>query len=82
MTKVTILGQEPTEKKELKKIEFKIKLSYNLIFDNAVCKPNEWDNIILLERSYGRDDGLDLMYASSINSIGCLYLGHFNDGIV
>jgi len=85
-TKVTILGEEP-QKKELKKIEFVKILMSSLKVEETEKEPEhyhlpfEWANIILLHKNYG--GGLDLMFAKSddIND-GCLFLGHFNDGVV
>lgn len=79
MTKVTILGGE--QKKELKKIEFKKALERCSNFKKSISEPEEWDNIILLEKNY-TEDNLDLMYAYDNKKDGCLYLGHFNDGVV
>jgi len=79
MTKVTIYGEVP-DKKELKKIEFIKCLDFNEIAD-AETEPSEWENIELICRKY---TSFDLMFAydGGKRSDGCLYLGHFNDGIV
>lgn len=78
MTKITILGSEATEKKELKKIEFVRNL-------NDVHKPdfppNKYNNIMLIKKNF--INGYDFMLAwnNSCSTRGCI-LGHFNDGVV
>jgi len=82
MTKVTILGQELTEKKELKMIEFVKWLTLTEEFGIPSNTPRQFRNIILLQTKYTIDK-LDLMYAYDTDvNCGVLYLGHFNDGIV
>lgn len=80
-TKITILGSEPTEKKELKKIEFVKNLKNDMIIGSLCANPCGWENIVLLEKS-SRYDGLDVMWAYDNGGKGYLYLGHFNDGVV
>jgi hypothetical protein len=82
MTKVTILGQSEPKQKELKPIEFKMKLSDTTTsLKEAILKPNRWDNIELIAFKY--NGVYDLMYAYDDNrNEGLLYLGHFNDGVV
>jgi hypothetical protein len=80
MTKVKILGQEPKEEK--KPIEFKKALMIDFeIKEDPSLKPVDYSDITLICLNYG--GGLDLMFAEN-NATGanCLYLGHFNDGIV
>ena len=82
MTKVIILGEQP-ENKQLKPIEFKKYITcYGVIKDPAV-KPNEFDNIELINLR-NKIDGFDFMFAynNGERDRGILYLGHFNDGIV
>jgi hypothetical protein len=80
-TKVTILGQEPKEEKKLKQIELIRWLAKDGEFEIASGKCTEWENVLLLEKKYTED--LDLMYLyDNGRKMGCLYLGHFNDGIV
>jgi hypothetical protein len=80
MTKVSVFGQQPTETKELKKIEFVKVVNGDSVNLSDVCKdPNEWDNVILIEKGYSVN--FDLIYAHN-NGIGCAYLGHWNDGVV
>ena len=79
MTKVIILGQEP-EKKELKPIEFKLKLDSNHGFTSCFGSPKKWENIELICKNYSTQ--YDLMFAFDSNrQYGMLYLGHFNDGV-
>jgi len=85
MTKVTILGQaEDAEPK--KKIEF-VKYLRNDKGDSANWVPiaegqkaDNWANICLLRLNYNQV--FDLMYAFKGDGMYCLFLGHFNDGIV
>lgn len=90
MTKITILGQESKECKTLKPIEF---MKYNVYgfldgsWQNCLgtsyghTTPNEWDEIVLLEKNH-RTSKMDLMLAIEYGNVSCLYLGHFNDGVV
>lgn len=80
MTKVTILGQEPTEQKELKPIEFLEECGCHT-WVSTDSEPDEWDNIELIAKGFS---AYDLMFAYDDNdrSNGVLYLGYFNDGIV
>jgi len=83
MTKVTILGQEPKEEKKLKPIEFVKYLNGVAGVNGDCCLPSEWRNIVLLSKDYFKC-GHDLMlaYSFGVNNDACLYLGHFNDGVV
>ena len=79
MTKVIDL----TEVKELKPIQLTSFLdaeSREMQELGLISANVGWDEIRLLCRNY-RGSGLALMFASK-NDIQCLYLGHFNDGIV
>lgn len=83
MTKITILGQEPTQKKELKPIEFikSITTSIKTEFIETSQFPHNWENITLIQEKFS--EGLDLMFAYDVNRVyRGLFLGHFNDGIV
>jgi hypothetical protein len=78
MTKVTIIGGEPTEKK----IEFKLVLFSDLSMNESTAISKAFKNIELICLNY-RNGDLDLMFGYDDNrSEGYLYLGHFNDGIV
>ena len=80
MTKVSVFGEQPTETKELKKIEFvKCVNGDSLTMSYPSKDPKEWDNVCLIEKYYSAN--LDLIYAHN-NGVGCAYLGHWNDGVV
>lgn len=87
MTQVTTLAdllqsaqEEP--QKELKPIELNRRLNG---FLEVEVVPNdravEWDNVVLIKEKY-RDSRYDLIFASDESGYHCLYLGHWNDGIV
>lgn len=86
MTKVIIL-KETTE--ELTKIPIKfvriLKEDGCWEDQSSMINPRDFLNIELISRSY-TEDNLDLMFAynkeRSGNDFCCLYLGHFNDGVV
>ena len=79
MTKVIILG-EPAEQKEGKKIEFIYGLSTDRSLFKHASTPSSYKNVELILRNFGE---YDLMIAyDNDKDFGCLYLGHFNDGIV
>lgn len=77
-TKVTILGMDEPKKP----IEFvKYINENNGGFECVGMKPSEFENIELIARNFKKD--LDLMFVfNERRSGGCLFLGHFNDGIV
>lgn len=83
MIKVTIIGEaQPIEKK--KPIEF-VKWVNTTIdrceIDDSTALSKSFENIELISK--GRDGEYDIMWAYDSNrAFGCLYLGHFNDGIV
>jgi len=87
MTKVTILGEANTEQKKLKPIELCKFLDSTIFVDLEIGEQKtNWDNFILITKNY-HSTNFDLMYAydeGHINSDikNCLYLGHFNDGVV
>jgi hypothetical protein len=80
MTKVSIFGQQPTETKELKKIEFVKWLSLESDLEKAKVVPSNYENVMLLEKNY--PIGYDLILAWDEVSNKTLYLGHWNDGVV
>ena len=82
MTKVIDLTKEAKEEKVLKPIEFVYFLNNHSVISPTYINNEHlrWDEIILLCRNY-RGLNFDLMFASN-GSTQCLYLGHFNDGIV
>lgn len=86
-TKVTILGQAEAVKPELKKIEFVKYLDKELDIKNVITiKPSDCDNIELISSDY-KGTGFDLMFAYNDgfrngNYNNCIFIGHFNDGII
>ena len=83
MTKVSVFGQQPTETKELKKIEFAkfIDEDGNLMDFEYTQAPKNWDNVQLFRK---REFGLyDTILAWDDNlKCACIFLGHWNDGVV
>lgn len=81
-TKVTIVGQEPIEQ-EKKKIQFVYFVdSETGKAEQTTTLPESWSNIELIKRTHIYE-GYDIMFAYDHDrTIGCLYLGYFNDGIV
>ena len=83
MNKVIDLTKEAKEEKGLKPIELTSWLdaeSREIQELGVVSVGDGWDEIRLLCRNY-RGSEFDLMFASD-EDFQCLYLGHFNDGIV
>lgn len=80
MTKVSVFGQQPTETKELKKIEFVEGLDAPSKMRSASRTPYSYENVMLLELGYFNDGDL-IMAWDSIND-KMIYRGHWNDGIV
>lgn len=81
-TKVSILGQGTKEDK--KKIQFVSLIDKKGIRTGIVNTqtPDKWDNIMLLKTDWEHTE-LDLMVAhDNDGKFFCLFLGHFNDGIV
>ena len=92
MTKVSVFGQQPTETKELKKIEFVKVLNDDNSFDCVITeeiKPHSWSNVSLVTKNHN-GVGIDLILAwegGLDKKIGCpvggtLFFGHWNDGVV
>jgi len=82
MTKVIDLTKEAKEEKVFKRIEF-VSFLDDFCEIRETTLPNgelKWDKVYLLCIDY-RGSGFDLMFASNYVS-QCLYLGHFNDGVV
>jgi len=82
MTKVSVFGQQPTETKELKKIEF-VKCIASTGKYTIAADPSIWDNVQLFIKNY-RGGGFDIILAWEDNrpQEKVIYLGHWNDGIV
>ena len=78
MTKVKIIGEQPEAPK--KKIEFFKYYTANGLIESRSL-PEYFENIELICRGYKAE--YDLMFAyNKDRSVGTLYLGHFNDGVV
>ena len=80
MTKVIDLTKEAKELKPIQLTSFLLAESREMQEIVSCIVTDQWDKLYLLSRNY-RGAGLDLMIASN-KDIQCLYLGHFNDGIV
>lgn len=80
MTKVSVLGQANEEKKELKKIEFIRVMMNDLDFIEALSKPTDYEDVILISKDMSRS-GYDLILGRNASG-DMLYLGHWNDGVV
>lgn len=88
-TKCIVLGQENEPVKELKKIELIYGLNGHSDF-NKSCGINNlytYKEIILLSKSYSGISGelYDLIFARKKDDMphqDCLFLGHWNDGVV
>ena len=82
MTKVIKLDESVDN---CKKIEFSAWLHSDLVFGKVhIIKPHLWREIYLLQKNY-RGSGMDLMLAKHhkvTEEESCLYIGHFNDGVV
>lgn len=81
MTKVSVFGKQPTETKELKKIEF-VKFFDGDKIEESSIKPTDFDNVVLIAKQYSCESKLDLIYAFDKPTSGNIYLGHWNDGVV
>ena len=81
MTKVSVFGQQPTETKELKKIEFVKRLHSNLEIETSHTKPDIWDNLMLYRKSTTNNDSFDMILAWDDNGEKAIFLGHWNDGV-
>jgi len=79
MTKVTILGEANTEQKKLKPIEFTRALNTKKSWTSQCAEPSAYANIELVAKY--TDFDIMLAYDNHRNA-SCLYLGHFNDGVV
>ena len=80
MTKVSVFGQQPTETKELKKIEFELALSSSNTITEAELEPRHFRNIMLIQTNYS--NSLDAILAWDDLHDVTIYLGHWNDGVV
>ena len=80
MTKVSVFGEQPTETKELKKIEFVKEIISSDIIIETTTEPYEFKNVMLIE--IGCVDGYDAILAWDEINNKIIYLGHWNDGVV
>lgn len=86
MTKCVVLG-EPKKEQKKKPIEFiwvianeRTKNKSKQVVD-ACCLPREFNHVELVQISNSQDC-FDIMFAYDYDrSDGCLYLGHWNDGV-
>lgn len=81
-TNIVVL--DPSHKVTKKPIEFNCWLSGDKIIRETGVVPSRYRNIELICKNY-RDKSLDLMFAyddAENRSLGALFLGHFNDGVV
>lgn len=89
MTKVSVFGEQHIQPKELKKIEFVKWLNgYDRLYklqEAGICtNPSKWGEVCLLAKRYQRG-GYDLIFARGViegEFRTCIYLGHWNDGVV
>jgi hypothetical protein len=82
MTTVKILTESQGEGVK-KPIEFVYLLNNGSEQIGATAEPSMTENIVLIAKDR-QQLGYDLMFSYNNNceQFGCLYLGHFNDGIV
>tara|TARA_R110001606_G_C15081660_1_gene617352 strand:+ start:251 stop:502 length:252 start_codon:yes stop_codon:yes gene_type:complete len=83
MTKVSVFGKQPTEKKELKKIEFKMSLLRTGDLGDNIRKPTFYSHVELFKKDDGF--GYDIIIAwvdDGENMNRDVILGHWNDGVV
>lgn len=87
MTICRKIDEKTAPAKKLKAIEFTHIVNDEtkkvITFDGSHTKPNEWGEIILL---FTNREGFDVMLARDVagQSKGwdCIFIGHWNDGIV
>lgn len=73
-------------KPELKKIEFlywfsgdpEARLNGETTIDSDT---SSWSTMTLIAKNYRKSD-LDLIYGQSDHHVDCLFIGHFNDGVL
>lgn len=82
MTKVSVFGQEATESKQLKPIEFVKRIYSDGTVATNTTTPKDWNNVVLyMATSYV--DCFDLILAFDDNDgVRALFLGYWNDGVV
>lgn len=80
MTKVSVFGQQSTETKELKKIEFVEGLDAPSKMRVASRGPSSYENVMLLELGYFNDGDLIMAWDNIDDKM--IYRGYWNDGVV
>ena len=78
MTKVSVFGEQPTEAKEFKKIEFAHRINSSGHITEAKTGPCHWENVMLYRKGGGF---YDIILAFD-NGEKAIFLGHWNDGVV
>ena len=89
MTKVSVFGEQHIQPKELKKIKFVKWLNgyedrHKVEEAGVYTNPGNWEEVCLLVKRYQRSE-YDLIFARGIiegEFRTCIYLGHWNDGVV
>ena len=84
MTKCSVIGEHNTVT-DKKPIKFLKVMNHLHKIRNSVREPGQYSNVELICTRYGTVQGVpfDLMFAyDNIRSDGCLYIGHWNDGVV
>lgn len=81
MTKVSVFGQQPTETKELKKIEFVKRVCSDATIEEPIANPCSWQNVMLYRESSGYPS-FDMILAWDNYGEKAFLLGHWNDGVV
>lgn len=81
MTKVSVFGQEATESKQLKPIELVKRLYTDGIIESTSLNAKDWDNVQLFD--FASDEQFDTILAwDDDQKSKCIFLGHWNDGVV
>jgi len=79
-TKITILGSEATEKKELKKIEFVGAVHYTgKVIEDTSRNPSDFEYINVYLRTAKQEFDVFICYKDGIRFT---YFGNFNDGVL
>ena len=80
MTKITVLGSEATEKRELKKIEFVKTVHYTgKAIEGTSRNPSDFEHINVYLRTAKQEFDVFICYKDGIRFT---YFGNFNDGVV
>lgn len=82
MTKVSVFGQEATESKQLKPIEFVKVLTNNGSVNTSLRDAKSWDNVQLFRKSEGYKYDIIIAWDNSLPQYPMVYLGHWNDGVI